>query len=107
LQDCQKCTWKIGHFYILKDDVWQLAVPKVDGMLCLAADEEHLWRVASGTSPIITGDDVSPSLLQEIRDDDPDPVSLRFSVLTGGAFPPNPAPHPVEKVLPNDKFQTH
>ena len=24
-----------------------------------------------------------------------------------GAFPPKPAPHPVEKVLPNDKFQTN
>jgi hypothetical protein len=24
-----------------------------------------------------------------------------------GTFPPNPAQHPVEKVLPNDKFQTH
>jgi hypothetical protein len=36
-------------------------------------------------SPIVTGDnDISPSLLQEIRDDDPDPVSLKFSVLTGG-----------------------
>lgn len=21
-----------------------------------------------------------------------------------GSFPPNPVPHPVEKVLPNDKF---
>jgi len=22
-----------------------------------------------------------------------------------GEFPPNPSPHPIEKVLPNDKFQ--
>jgi hypothetical protein len=24
-----------------------------------------------------------------------------------GAYPPTPQPHPVEKVLPNDKFSTH
>ena len=24
-----------------------------------------------------------------------------------GMFPPNPAPHPVEKTLPNDKFRSH
>jgi hypothetical protein len=24
-----------------------------------------------------------------------------------GLFPPNPAPHAVEKTLPNDKFQSH
>ena len=24
-----------------------------------------------------------------------------------GSYPPNPAPHPVEKVLPNEKFQSH
>ncbi len=24
-----------------------------------------------------------------------------------GSFPPNPTQHPVEKVLPNDQFQTH
>jgi hypothetical protein len=24
-----------------------------------------------------------------------------------GMFPPNPVQHPVEKVLPNDKFQSH
>jgi hypothetical protein len=24
-----------------------------------------------------------------------------------GTFPPNPTQHQVEKVLPNDKFQTH
>ncbi len=29
------------------------------------------------------------------------------AVVLIGSFPPNPAPHPVEKVLPNDKFQTH
>jgi hypothetical protein len=30
---------------------------------------------------------------------------LAVGVLILGAFPPNPQPHPVEKVLPNDKFQ--
>jgi hypothetical protein len=34
-------------------------------------------------------------------------VLLGIAVVFLGAFPPNPAPHPVEKVLPNDKFQTH
>jgi hypothetical protein len=24
-----------------------------------------------------------------------------------GSFPPTPVQHPIEKVLPNDKFQTH
>ena len=28
-------------------------------------------------------------------------------VLMLGAYPPTPQPHPVEKVLPNDKFSTH
>jgi hypothetical protein len=34
-------------------------------------------------------------------------VLLGIAVAFLGAFPPNPPPHPVEKVLPNDKFQTH
>ncbi len=28
-------------------------------------------------------------------------------VLVLGAFPPEPNPHPVQRVLPNDKFQSH
>ncbi len=28
------------------------------------------------------------------------------AVLVLGAFPPNPNPQPVQRVLPNDKFQT-
>ncbi len=32
-------------------------------------------------------------------------VLLAVAVVILGAFPPNPTPHPVEKVLPNDKFQ--
>jgi hypothetical protein len=28
-------------------------------------------------------------------------------VLVLGAFPPEPNPHPVQRVLPNDKFQNH
>jgi hypothetical protein len=34
-------------------------------------------------------------------------IVLGAAVIFLGAFPPNPAPHPVERVLPNDKFQTH
>jgi hypothetical protein len=30
---------------------------------------------------------------------------LAVGVVILGAFPPNPAPHPVEKVLPNDRFK--
>ena len=33
-------------------------------------------------------------------------VVLIAAVVILGAFPPDPATHPVEKVLPNDKFQT-
>jgi hypothetical protein len=33
-------------------------------------------------------------------------VLIGVAVMVLGAFPPNPASHPVEKVLPNDKFQT-
>jgi len=33
-------------------------------------------------------------------------VLLGVAVVFLGAFPPNPAPHAVEKVLPNDKFQS-
>ncbi len=39
-------------------------------------------------------------------------VAAGLLVLVGGAlilgaFPPTPQPHPVEKVVPNDKFSTH
>jgi hypothetical protein len=34
-------------------------------------------------------------------------VLLGVGVLMLGAFPPNPHPQTVEKVLPNDKFQSH
>jgi hypothetical protein len=32
---------------------------------------------------------------------------LMAGLLMLGAFPPSPQPHPVEKVVPNDKFSTH
>lgn len=32
---------------------------------------------------------------------------IGVGVLMLGAFPPQPHPQAVEKVLPNDKFQTH
>jgi hypothetical protein len=34
-------------------------------------------------------------------------VVLAAAVVILGAYPPNPVSHPVEKVLPNDKFQSH
>ncbi len=34
-------------------------------------------------------------------------VLLAAGVVYLGLFPPNPAPHAVEKTLPNDKFQSH
>lgn len=34
-------------------------------------------------------------------------VLLAAGLLMLGAFPPNPHPQTVEKVLPNDKFQSH
>ncbi len=34
-------------------------------------------------------------------------VLLAAGVVYLGMFPPNPAPHAVEKTLPNDKFQSH
>jgi hypothetical protein len=34
-------------------------------------------------------------------------VLIGIAVVYLGTFPPNPAPHPVEKVLPNDKFQSN
>ena len=33
-------------------------------------------------------------------------VILGATVVILGVYPPNPTPHPVEKVLPNDKFQS-
>jgi hypothetical protein len=33
-------------------------------------------------------------------------VVLAATAVFLGLYPPNPAPHPVEKVLPNDKFQS-
>jgi hypothetical protein len=34
-------------------------------------------------------------------------VAVIGGVLVLGAFPPTPQPHPVEKVVPNDKFVGH
>jgi hypothetical protein len=34
-------------------------------------------------------------------------VLIGVAVVYLGTFPPNPTPHPVEKVLPNEKFQTN
>lgn len=34
-------------------------------------------------------------------------IAIAVGVLMLGEYPPNPTPHPVEKVLPNDKFQSH
>jgi len=34
-------------------------------------------------------------------------ILLSVGALILGAFPPNPSPHEVQKVLPNDRFQTH
>jgi hypothetical protein len=34
-------------------------------------------------------------------------VLVGAAVVVLGTFPPNPSQHQVEKVLPNDKFQTH
>jgi hypothetical protein len=33
-------------------------------------------------------------------------VVIGAAVVILGSFPPNPASHPVERVLPNDKFQS-
>jgi hypothetical protein len=33
-------------------------------------------------------------------------VVLAATAVFLGLYPPNPAPHPVERVLPNDKFQS-
>lgn len=32
---------------------------------------------------------------------------IGVAVVILGAFPPNPAQHPVQRTLPNDKFQGH
>jgi hypothetical protein len=34
-------------------------------------------------------------------------VAIAGGILVLGVFPPSPQPHPVEKVVPNDKFTTH
>jgi hypothetical protein len=34
-------------------------------------------------------------------------VAIVGGLLMLGVFPPGPQPHPVEKVVPNDKFTTH
>jgi hypothetical protein len=34
-------------------------------------------------------------------------VILAAAAVMLGEYPPQPVTHPVEKVLPNDKFQTH
>jgi hypothetical protein len=34
-------------------------------------------------------------------------VAIAGGVLMLGMYPPTPQPHPVEKVVPNDKFSTH
>ncbi len=32
-------------------------------------------------------------------------IAVAAGVIMLGAFPPDPHPHPVQKVLPNDRFQ--
>jgi hypothetical protein len=34
-------------------------------------------------------------------------VILGAAMVMLGEYPPNPVQHPVEKTLPNDKFQSH
>jgi hypothetical protein len=34
-------------------------------------------------------------------------VVLAATAVFLAVYPPNPPPHPVEKVLPNEKFQSH
>jgi hypothetical protein len=34
-------------------------------------------------------------------------IVVGVGVVVLGTFPPNPAQHQIEKVLPNDKFQTN
>ena len=34
-------------------------------------------------------------------------IVIGAAVVMLGTYPPSPASHPVEKVLPNDKFQGH
>lgn len=34
-------------------------------------------------------------------------VILGATMVFLGAYPPNPTPKPVERVLPNEKFQSH
>ena len=34
-------------------------------------------------------------------------VIIGATIVFFGEYPPNPTSHPVEKVLPNDKFQSH
>jgi hypothetical protein len=42
--DCDVDTLEIGHFYMLRDDVWLEANPTVDGMLCIDCLETRLGR---------------------------------------------------------------
>ncbi|HEY8288841.1 MAG TPA: hypothetical protein VIG49_06195 [Acetobacteraceae bacterium] len=34
-------------------------------------------------------------------------LAIAAGIFALGVFPPAPQTHPIEKVLPNDKFQTH
>lgn len=34
-------------------------------------------------------------------------IAIGVAIVVLGSFPPTPVPHPVEKVLPNEKFQPH
>lgn len=69
--DCGVDTNELGEYYMLRDTVWEQALPAVDGMLCIGCVEKRLGRELNGHDFIdapINDDHVnmSPRLLNRL-----------------------------------------
>ena len=42
--DCKKDTCELDEYYMLKDNIWREANPRIKGMLCLDCVERRLKR---------------------------------------------------------------
>lgn len=42
--DCHICTLCNGEYYMVKNNIWKVANPKIDGMLCITCLEKRLGR---------------------------------------------------------------
>ena len=61
--DCGIDTDKIGEYYMLRDEVWNAAVPEERGMLCIGCVEARLHRRLTSADFTFAPNHSSPRLL--------------------------------------------